>query len=429
MKLLIVSNTPWDDSNSFGNSFSNIFGGNNNYEIANIYCQNGLPNTQVCKRFFQISESRIIKSIRYKSFSSGSEIFEKKDVSTFSEKQVGYLHKAKILRWQIFFWIRDLIWSTKRWKSKALDDFIDDFNPDLIFQPVYYSSYIGEIGIYAKNRVQKPMVGYISDDCYTLKQFSLSPLFWIDRFIKRCFVKHTIDNCELLYTITDTQKKEYNQIFGEKCKVLFKGGDFDKVPEVMTMNNPIKLVYTGNLGLGRWKSLGMIAKCLQRLNKEQIVAQLDIYSQTPLSEKMKKTLNISGTSFYKGSISSAQVKGVQTAADILVHVESFDLSERYKARLSFSTKIVDYLEAGKCILAVGWDKTGAIEYLKNNDAALVVTSASEINEMLQKITNNPSIIREYAQKGFACGKKNHQLDRVRNGLYNDLLKVSGLTIK
>lgn len=57
------------------------------------------------------------------------------------------------------------------------------------------------------------MVGYISDDCYTLRQFSLSPLFWIDRLWKRRYVKRAIDECMLLYVITDRQKKRIYRDF------------------------------------------------------------------------------------------------------------------------------------------------------------------------------------------------------------------------
>lgn len=423
MKILIVSNTPWDDSNSFGSSFSNIFGGNENYEIANIYCQKGKPNTQICSRFFQINESLIVKSIKDKACSSGREVQNEKRADMLSSSQEKYLNKAKVLRWQVFFWARDLVWATKKWKSEALDRFIDDFNPDLIFQPIYYSSYIDEIGLYAKRRTDKPMVGYISDDCYTLKQFSLSPLFWIDRLIKRRFVKRAIDECQILYTITETQRKEYDGIFGEKCKVLFKGGNFDVILSPKLLNNPLKLVYTGNLGLGRWKSLAMISKALKTINQNGVKAQLYIYSQTPMTAKMKSQLDVRDSSFFMGSVSASKVKKIQRDADILVHVESFELSERYKARLSFSTKIVDYLEAGKCILAIGWERTGAIEYLKERDAALVVTNAQEVNQVLDRIVSTPSIIHEYAKKGYQCGKDNHQLESIREGLYEDLCSV------
>lgn len=423
MRVLIVSNTPWDDSNSFGSSFSNIFGGNEKYEIANVYCQKGRSNTQVCDRFFQINESLIMKSLRNKSFSSGREVYNETKADMLSGTEEKYLNKAKVLRWQILFWARDLVWATKKWKSEALDRFIDDFNPDIIFQPIYYSSYIDEIGLYAQRRTGRPMVGYISDDCYTLKQFSLSPLYWIDRLIKRRFVKRAIDKCQILYTITETQRKEYDGIFGEKCKVLFKGGTFDSVLSPKSLNDPLKLVYTGNLGLGRWKSLSMISNALKIINQNGVKAQLYVYSQTPLTTKMKSQLEVAGTSFFMGSVSACEVKEIQRNADILVHVESFELSERYKARLSFSTKIVDYLEAGKCILAVGWERTGAIEYLKEKDAAIVVTNAQEVNSALHKIVSIPSIIHEYAIKGYQCGKDNHQQKIIREELYKDLSSV------
>ena len=428
LKILIISNTPWDDDNSFGSSFSNIFGGNPNYEIANIYCQPGLPNTKVCKHFFQITEKGIIRTLLGKQKFSGKQIFPSKKEElagiTLSTKDKKYLNKLKTIRWQIFFWIRDLIWSTGKWKSKNMDDFITDFQPDLIFLPIYYSTYLNNIGLYAKKFSKVKIVGYISDDCYTLKHFSLSPLFWVDRFIKRYYVKKAIENCEILYTITETQKNEYNGIFGNKCKVLFKGGNFHDFSHMKTtLHDPIKIVYTGNLGMGRWKSLVKIAEALQVINHHNIKAQLYIYSQTTLPKSTLRKLQIKNTVYYMGGIPSSKVKEVQRDADILVHVESFELSERYNARLSFSTKIVDYFEAGRCILAVGWCKTGAIEYLKENDTAIIITDNNQIHKEVSNLINNKYLILDYGRKGFEFGKINHQFELMRTNLYNDLLAV------
>jgi hypothetical protein len=428
LKILIISSTPWDDNNSFGSSFSNIFGGNSNYEIANIYCQFGLPNTKVCKHFFQITEKGIVQALLGKQSYSGKQIFqlEKEDLLgiTLSNKETKFVNKLKGIRWQLFFWMRDLIWSTGKWKSKPMDDFITDFQPDLIILPIYYSTYLNTIGLYAQKLSKVKMVGYISDDCYTLKHFSLSPLFWIDRFIKRQYVKKAIDQCEILYTITETQKKEYNLIFGNKCKVLSKGGDFDNFKhKKTTLNNPIKLVYTGNLGMGRWKSLVKIGEALQIINNNGIKTELYIYSQTPLSDSSMRKLQIKDTVYFMGGIPASIVKDVQSDADILVHVESFELSERNSARLSFSTKIVDYLEAGRCIVAVGWKKTGAIEYLTENDAAIVITDLNQIYSQLSNLINDKQRIFDYGVKGFELGKKNHQFEKIRNSLYNDLLSV------
>jgi hypothetical protein len=428
IRILVISNTPWDDNNSFGSSFSNILGGKTNYEIANIYCQTGLPNTNVCKHFFQITEKGILRTLLGKQKFSGKKIHNSKKEESkgvvLSHKEIKIINKLKIVRWQIFFWVRDLIWSTGKWKSKALDNFVTDFKPDLIFLPIYYSTYLNTIGLYAKRKANVKMVGYISDDCYTLKHFSLSPLFWIDRLIKRTYVKKAINNCEILYTITETQKKEYNSIFGEKCKVLFKGGNFEDFSHMkLDLNHPIKLIYTGNLGMGRWKSLVKIAEALKKINKEKIKAQLYVYSQTSLPESALRKLQIKDTSFYKGGIPSSEVKEVQRNADILVHVESFELSEKYSARLSFSTKIVDYLEAGRCIIAVGWEKTGAIEYLNENNAAVVITDVNQIYDKLNNLIENKKLIINYSLKGFEFGKKNHQINIIRENLYSDLRSV------
>jgi hypothetical protein len=430
LKILIISHTAWDDSNSFGSSFSNIFGGNPNYEISNIYCDTGLPNTQVCSRFFQITEKGIIRSIISNGYKSGREIFvsgnspESDGVVLNTEKEQSFVNKLKTIRWQIFFWLRDLIWATGRWRTKELNQFIKDIAPDLIILPIYYSTYINNIGIYAQKVSNVPIVGYISDDCYTLKQFSISPLFWIDRFIKRRYVKRSIDKCDILYVITEKQRTEYNAIFGNKCKVLYKGGDFEVYTHKKEkVADPIKFVYTGNLGEGRWKTLAKVANGIANVNHTVIKAQLYIYSQTFLPENVLQKLQIDGSSFFMGSIPSSNVKSVQKDADILVHVESFELSERYKARLSFSTKIVDYLEAARCILAIGWEHTGGIEYLKEKDAAIIVTEMKEIEHAIDDLARDPELIIKYANKAFICGKENHQSKIIRNDLYKTISSV------
>ena len=427
IKILIVSQNPWDDTNSFGNSFSNIFGGEDRYEIANIFCESGAPNTKVCKYFFQITIKNIIRSIFKRGCSSGTEIscgskggFQSVDILSVGENKL--LNIAKRLRWQPLFWARDFVWSRSRWRSKELDLFITNFAPDIIFQPIFYSSYVNEIGIHAKSLTNCAMIGYISDDNYTYKQFSLSPLFWIDRAIKRGYVKRAIDCCETLYTITERQQIEYNEIFGDKCELLFKGGEFtDFGYRKDYLNTPLKIVYTGNLGSGRWESLAHLAKILSIINEGGIKAQLFIYSMSVISTSAFKRLSLAGTSFFCGGLSSGEIKAVQRDADILVHVESFRRSERYSARLSFSTKIVDYFEAGRCILAIGWGGSGAIEYLRAHNAAVVISDENELFDRVSELVNNPDLIYEYAELGFNCGRDNHQIDKIRDGLFKNII--------
>lgn len=429
IKVLIVSLNSWDDNNSFGSSFSNIFGGGDNYEIANIFCENGAPNTVVCRHFFQITAKSILKSLFNRRLSSGKRVYIEgedctKVASKLSIKESKILNIAKLLRWQILFWVQDLVWATKGWRSKELDLFITDFNPDIIFQPVYFSSYVSEIGLYAKRLTEKPMLGYVSDDCYTYRQFSLSPLFWIDRAIKRQYVKRAIDSCEMLYTITESQKIEYSEIFGIKCKVLFKGGEFAESSEDRySANTPLRFVYTGNLGDGRCGSLANLARVLSEINRDRVKAQLFIYSMTILSSSAKRRLNIDHTSFFCGGVPASELPAIQKGADVLIHVESFKLSERYSARLSFSTKIVDYLEARRSILAIGWSETGAIQYLNSHGVAVVVSDKKQMYDKVLELVDTPQLIEEYARRGFECGRENHQIKKIRAGLYQDIRSI------
>jgi len=430
-RILILSRTPWRDDNSFGSSFSNIFGGINDIEIANIYCGQGTPKTMVATKFFQINEKMILRNLFNKKNKVGIDL-SMKTLSDFSTEQIfnkkeqklfNYFQKNRLL---IFFWVRDIIWMLGRWKTKELNNFIDDFKPDLIFLPIYYWPYMNKIGLYVKKYSGKKMVGYISDDNYTLRQYSIDPFFWIDRLMKRKFVKMAIDQCEILYVISDVQKKDYDECFNKDCKILYKGGNFNReAPEKVEMGEPIKLVFTGNIGDGRYKTLALIGKALDLINEQKQMATLYIYSQTPLSNKIKESLSCRKSISFQGAVSFSEIEKIQIKADILVHVESFQLKERLRVRHSFSTKIVDYFQAGCCIFAVGWQNAASINYLIKNDAAIVAINQNEIILKLRELINRPEIIKIYRKKAWECGKRNHEIDAIQSNLLKDIKSVIG----
>lgn len=435
LKILILSSTPWRNDNSFGNSFTNIFGGISDIELANIYCLSGTPDSDICCRYFQITEKMLVKNLLNRKCRPGREVFFE-PVSTCqglgAEKQEAsrLMDFAKKRRWHILFWARDLIWKIGRWKSPELNRFVDDFNPDLIFLPLYYQHYMNDIGLYVKRRTGKKMVGYVSDDVYTWKQYSLSPLYWIDRFFKRIKIKSAVNLFELLYVISHRQQEEYQAIFPVPCKILYKGGYFTgDAPVKSSVGDPIKLVYTGNIYGGRWKTLAKIGEMLSIVNENVTKAQLDIYTLTPLTNTMRRKLDDGKNIFLKGSLAASQVKVVQEAADILVHVESFERKYLLETRLSFSTKIVDYLQRARCIFAVGSRDCASIDYIEKNDAGVIAAAEKEIYEKLRMLVYTPPLVRDYGYKAYACGSKNHQNEKIKETLKSDMLFVINNTLE
>jgi len=163
----------------------------------------------------------------------------------------------------------------------------------------------------------------------------------------------------------------------------------------------------------RWKSLAEIGKALQIINREGVRMVLDIYTQEQLTDEQKSSLSEDRYIYLKGSVSSAELKEVYKRADIALHVESMDEKYRMVTRVSFSTKIIDLMASTCAILAICWEKHAGYEYLKENDAAFCVSDYEGILPKLQSICDNPTVISEYAEKAFSCGKRNHNREKIQ----------------
>ena len=398
MRILVLSNTPWAKDNSFGDSYSNIFSGIPNLEFANIYCRFGVPSGEFVSKSFQITEKSLLKNLKNKKNPSGVEVFVQDGCAKADLEKMPAMEIGQKKRWMLMFWARDMIWKLGRWKSKALLDFIDDFKPDLIFQPIYYSNYLMEIARFIKEYTKVPMIGYVSDDVYTLKQFSLSPLYWLDRLHKRKKVRRVIEKCQLLYVISDMQKREYEQLFSVPCKVLTKSADFSAPPKLKTSYaSPMQIVYTGNIGTNRWKSLAMIAEALRNINANGVSA-----------------------SFLMGAVPPSEIPKIQSDADILVHVEGLDLQSKLVVRQSFSTKIIDYFKAARPILVVGPHDIASVEHFIRNECAVTAESVAELTEKLRAVLQEPQKLTALAEKAYKCGQMHHDKTAMQAMLCRDL---------
>lgn len=423
MRILVVSCSPWRNDNNIGNTYTNIFRGIEDVEIAHICCGGGTPDTDFVKYHLHISERNILKNLIYPRHKCC------RMISTQSEDRKVPAKRSKIYdfmrthRLQFFFLLRDLIWIFKNWICDDLKNFVDDFNPDLIFAQFLDRSYLNEMLLFLKDYTKVPLVVYAWDDVYTLKQFSLSPYFWLNRFLQRRKLRKIAKLCSQLYVISEKQKIEYSKAFGRSCKILYKGFDFIKQPPYEIKNQPLKLVFSGNIGTGRYKTLGLIGSALHEINKDKVRAVLYIYTATPFNHRMKRALDYPESVRIMDFVSSEEIAMIQKEADILIHVESFDLKQRLKVRLSFSTKLVDYFYSGRCIFAVGCREVASMDYLSKNKGAVIAFKKSEIFYKLHRLINSPNTIKKYAKRSWECGQKNHQRKLIQNTLQKDLENV------
>lgn len=388
-------------------------------EIASVYFRDDTPNNQTVSRYFHISEKLLVKRLISRK-DTGAEIVlpnvEKKH--EFSNKY----NQARRMRWEIMLLAQDMVGILGKWKSDKLDIFIKDFNPDIVFGPLGRVPVANNVMTYVSKKFAIPLVAYPWDDHYSLKKVSYSPSFWVKTFVERHFIKKCAKQSAYMYAITKRMQKEYEGYFKKEIKLLYKGYNFNDAPVKKNLNSPIKIVYMGNIGSGRWKIIANISTLINKINKDSgKIFELYIYTLSPISTKIRKCLD-SGDSHLMKPVPSSEILNTMNASDILLHVEPTQWTERSFFRLSFSTKLVDYFYNGRCILAVGGE-TASMDYLRENDAAIVETDSKNILRKLTEIANNPNVILEYSQKSWDCGCRNHQIGEIQKRIYDDFCAI------
>lgn len=413
-KIMVISDASWRDDNNIGNTFNDIFQNHPKEDIAFIYGRPDLPSTTKCDIFFQFSEVRMIRKIFNKNVKVGMVVNNDFNVTENDDVKKGNkIYKIfRKTRLNIFLIARELLWRTFSVQNKEMYDFIDKFNPDIIFNLATPGIYMNKIQQEIIRYSKKESYIYFVDDLYSLKQFSISPFYWIRRLFQIQAIKKTVLSSSKIYVISELMKKEYDQLLNRETSILAKTGRF-----TINHNNyenidmkSIKFVYTGNLIYGRFKVIYEIAKALKEINEENKTNHyLDIYSATELSRRQIHILKSNSYVNFKGKVSSSNAIKAQYNGDILIHVESFELRNKLTTRLSFSTKIVDYFQTGKCMFAVGPKINGSLQYLEKNNAAIVSYDKNDIKYKLLDLVLDKNLITHIGKNAFDLGYKNHNI--------------------
>ena len=430
MKILFLALNSWRKDNSLGNSYSSIFGEMEDVEIAHVFSLNGKPDYEKnITRYYQIKEDDVIKSVFSSRHGSGvgKEITiesykepmrsEGKGKKTFYSKALSF---GKKHHWMSLHWARALAWEFGHINYKGLIDFVKDFNPDIFFFSFGNVFSSNKLALYIKEQTGVPMVVHMQMDHYSLKRISFNPLFWIDKFLKRVMIRRLAKKTDLFFCISERLKNELEESLHVPCKVLYKFPDNERSFEpYKEIHNPIRFLYTGNIGANRWKTLALLADGMKKMQ----FGHLDIYTANPITKEIEKKLNIDGYSTIHGPVSQEEVIRLQNEADVLVHVESFDLRNRLLVRCAISTKIMDYLSVGRSILAIGPADIDSIDFLRDGNAAMIANSQKELEEILNRIKNDENILYDYSRKGIKYLREQLDADTLRMTLFKELNQV------
>lgn len=428
MRILLLLSESWNDKVFPNNNMTNWFLNFPNVEIWTISGSSQLPENQCCDNYFLIGENAMIKSIFGKGRAGRRYNINKTktNASENSKSEISGNRKIKnIFACESARLVRDFVWRNGKYDMEGLKKFVQECNPEIIFSQRRGSVKMCRLESVVNSLSNAPLVAYTGDDEYSLKQFSFSPIFWIRRFWVRSWLKKTVPLYRLFYSQSRRQMDEFTREFHVQTKFLVKCGQFDEHKIHTKVGSPIQLVYAGKLYCNRWKTLALVADAIREINKDlkREVFQLNIYTGDAVTKRQNKKLNDGAHSIIHGKVTPEDLVRIYQDADIVLHVEGFDLKNRLLTQDSFSTKVMDCMGSGCAVMAVCWEGHAAYQYLKEQDAAITASSKEEIFERLSEIIQDSRIILQYAKKAYDCGAKHHQRKQIQQMIENDFNKV------
>lgn len=384
MKVLVISRNAWDITNSIGNTLSNFFTGIEDLEFANIYFRSSHPDNKNCKLYYRVTEKDIIRnwfsphklgerflwdSANKKSGATDKELKEKSLIRFIQKNNLKLAYK-----------LSNFLWYSKKWLNDNLKDFVEEFKPDVVFTfvksaPQYYLTVK-----FLKENYGIPVFSWIADDEYSILKNK-------HKTNEINNIKYILESSSVVTGCTKEICDYYNSVFGCNATPLYKGCFFS-APVKSTVNSPVKLVYAGNLLYGRFDIIKKISDSLEKIDKGKKKVSFEIYSNTLLSKKDQKYLIQNSCTEYMGKQDYDFIVKRLADADVVLHVESFDSEQILKTKYSFSTKIIDCLQSGNVMLAVGPSDVASIKYVKKIDGAYTIDNLSNLDTGLKELLDD-----------------------------------------
>ena len=418
MKVLFVTSGAIAYDVSSGNTLLNLFGEIADTELYSLFTRSGAPDKKI-KAAFRIAEAELPRYI-FRRDRIGERVTASDCV--LDEHAMHLEEIAKRNPSRLKYIARDILWKIVPWKNRNLRAFIEEVQPDLIVSILNENLSLGAMTAFVQKHSGAPLMLFAWDDNYSYTVGWSAPLTHLSQTVHRRYMRKIAKRADTLFVISETQKADYERIFGRSCEIMTKGADFSERPMPTPHHEPLRLLYAGNLELGRWETLAAVKEALQHINKNGMRAVLHIYSATLLSDVQRDAIADGKNAVFMGVAPAAEIEKLQKDADILVHAESFDPQYYRSIHHSFSTKLVDCFHSAKCIFAVGPENAASLDCLIKNDAAIVAKSNDEIYEKLNLLINNQNLIDIYSEKAWCYGKKSFEITDIQKTLAESLEK-------
>lgn len=390
---LVIQNNPFSNQTGNGKTVASMLSEWDREHLAQIYVSDLEPDFSICRHYFKMSDRDALYSfLSGRAFGilslentrtgvSGMETGGKNGVCgeppgrRKPENSLIQSLKNCVKESSFAAVVRDWIWRRSHWKNKRLCDWLDGIKPDFVYLIAGNVSVFYDMALFICRRYHIPLYIQIGDD-YFIYRTGLSPWKNIHRIRMSYCLKKAVAQSVCVFAISQKMARIFKKKYGGRYFVCMNCVEIkkDRVRNYsLGAGRPLKLVYAGNLGINRYKVLHLIGQALLELEQEEgIHARLGIYSSYLPEKRVRKKLELAPVMTFCGSRYGEELEQVKRGADILVHVEAFERRYRQLTYTAMSTKISEYLAAGRVILAVGPKESASVGFLQKHDVAMVV---------------------------------------------------------
>lgn len=407
MKLLVISRDCFSDINANGKTLKSLLNAFSPIELAQFYTGREYPDFEFCTSYFRITDMQMLFSFWKK---CDLVIGNNSIVDTYSKENINkgkskFWSFVKRLNYNYFFrYIREILWFlSPRWR-KLFEYWLTKEQPTAILYMVGDSFFLDKMVKTISLKFNIPIILY-NVEAYRIincrKRFGFDKLYNLisERSYKKLqhLSSFTIYNCN---TIAEAYKNFY-KFTNEVSYIAYNSFIFD-VEKYVPTENKCNIVYFGNLGVGRIKSILDIADALIKMGS---LFKIDVYGKAP-DEEVYQLISHPRIN-YHGLVDQNQLSLVKQTADIFLQVESFSPEIMNKLKYAFSTKIAQCLCAGRAILSYAPIDTASTIYLQSEDAAVIAVDKHSLYNKLSLLINDQTYRTLYAQRALVVGHKNH----------------------
>lgn len=421
-KILIISGIPARNDTNSGKTIINLFEQYQKDKLYQLYSSPMKPNSDLCRQYFQLNELDVIKK--------GFGLFEDMGNVICNDSQFeetinkNNLSITKRKNQIIIKILRECIWKISNWKCSKLQNWLKNSNPTVIFAILQDTIFSINLILWVSEQFDIPIYLFITDDYYNDQEMKSNKLRKLYYKKKQSRIDCLLKKSTHLFACSEIGAEYFSRKYHIKHDVLYTPSaiQFTNLKMKKNICTPIKIRYFGNLDLGRWEILEMVGKILSKINLKETKAILEIYSSSS-DASIIKNLNINDSCFFRGWVQENEYLNLLQETDISIHVESFNENMIRRTWMSVSTKIADYLGAGKCIMAIGPSKIASISYLK--DVAYVIDSLDSLESKIYDLINDIGLIEKHQILSKQKSINNHNQLAISNKLYRIINRLDG----